>query len=140
MGHLRIAARMLAKTPGLTLSAIVLLAIGIGGGTLLFSAFEAVWLRPLPAPHPERLVRMVQDLPRLGKRSFFSYSYYRSLKEHSTMLAAVFGELEWTVAMTEPGPAEQVRVGAVTPEFFRSWARAPDTDEHWRPTTITPWC
>src|SRR5215471_421034 len=102
MGQLRIAARMLAKTPGLTWSAIVLLAIGIGGGTLLFSVFEAVWLRPLPARHPEQLVRMVQELPRLGKRSFFSYSYYRSLKEHSTLLSAVFGEFEWTVAMTDP--------------------------------------
>jgi predicted permease len=109
---------MLAKTPGLTLSAIVLLAIGIGGGTLLFSAFEAVWLRPLPVRRPERLVRMVQELPRLGKRSFFHYAYYRSLKEHSTALSVVFGESEWNVAMNQPAPAEQVRVGIVTPEFF----------------------
>jgi predicted permease len=115
---LRIAARMLAKTPGLTLSAIALLAIGIGGGTLLFSAFEAVWLRPLPVRHPEQLVHMVQELPRLGKRSYFSYRYYRTLKEHSTTLSAVFAEAEWNVAMNEPAPAEQLRVHVVTPEFF----------------------
>src|ERR1051325_11337928 len=119
VNQLRIAARMLGKTPGLTLSASGLLAIGIGGGTLLFSAFEAVWLRPLPVRHPEQLVRMVQDLPRLGKRSIFSYSYYRALKDHSTTLAAVFAEADWlVVAMNEPAPAEQVRVHAVTPEFF----------------------
>ena len=59
LATIRIAARMLAKTPGLTVSAIALLAAGIGGGTLLFSAFEAVWLRPLPVRHPEQLVRMV---------------------------------------------------------------------------------
>jgi predicted permease len=118
MTNLRIAARMLAKTPGLTLSAIALLAIGIGGGTLLFSAFEAVWLRPLPVRHPEQLVRMVQDLPRLGKRSYFSYLYYRTLKERSTTLSAAFGEMEWNVAMNQPAPAEQLRVRVVTPEFF----------------------
>jgi predicted permease len=114
----RIAARTLAKTPGLSLSAIALLAVGIGGGTLLFSAFEAVWLRPLPVRHPEQLVRMVQDVAPLGKRSNFSYKYYRALKEHSTTLSAAFGELETTAAMSQPAPAEQVRVGIVTPEFF----------------------
>jgi predicted permease len=116
--NLRIAARMVARTPGLSLSAILLLAIGIGGGTLLFSAFEAVWLRPLPVRHPEQLVRMVQDLPRLGKRSNFQYAYYRTLRERSSTLAAVFGEAEWYVAMNQPAPAEQLRVRIVTPEFF----------------------
>jgi predicted permease len=123
--QLRIAARMLAKTPGLTLSAIMLLAIGIGGGTLLFSAFEAVWLRPLPVRHPEQLVRMVQDLPRLGKRSYFSYRYYRTLKERSTTLSAVFGEAEWYVAMNQPAPAIQLRVHVVTPEFFSELGAQP---------------
>src|SRR5215471_13103787 len=115
---MRIAIRMLAKTPGLSLSAIALLAIGIGGGTLLFSAFEAVWLRPLPVRHPEQLVRFVQDLPRLGRRSFFSYQYYKILKERSTTLASEFGHLEWPVVMSEPAPAEQLRAHVVTPEYF----------------------
>jgi predicted permease len=109
---------MLARTPGLSLSAIALLAIGIGGGTLLFSAFETVWLRPLHVKHPEQLVRMVQDIPRLGKRSNFSYQYYRALKEKATTLSAAFGEFEWTVALSQPAPAQQVRVRVVTPEFF----------------------
>ena len=115
---IRVAIRMLARTPGLTLSAIALLAIGLGGGTLLFSAFEAVWLRPLPVRQPEQLVRMVQYVPRIGTRSYFTYRYYRALREHSTTLSAAFGELEWTVAMSLPAPAEQVRVRLATPEFF----------------------
>ena len=119
MGDLRLAARALRKTPGLTAAAAGLLAAGIGGGTLLFSAFEAIWLRPLPVRHPEQLVRMVQRVPQLGTRSYFSYRYYLNLREHSTTLSSEFGELEWTVAMNQPAPAEQVRVGIVTPEFFR---------------------
>jgi predicted permease len=118
-GTLRIAARMLARMPGLTLSAMALLAIAMGGGTLLFSAFEAVWLRPLPVRHPEQLVRMAQHTPQLGARSYFPYPYYRALLERSTTLASAFGETEWTVAMTEPAPAEQVHVRLVTPEFFQ---------------------
>jgi predicted permease len=118
LSHIRFAARTLAKTPGLSLSAILLLAFGIGGGTLLFSAFESVWLRPLPVRHPEQLVRVVQRTPQLGSRSYFPYPYYRALREHSTTLASAFGEEEWVVAMNRPAPAEQVRVRLVTPEFF----------------------
>ncbi|HXK05254.1 MAG TPA: ABC transporter permease [Verrucomicrobiae bacterium] len=118
LAALRIAARLLARTPGLTITAILLLAIGIGGSTLLFSAFEAIWLRPLAVRHPEQLVRMVQRTPQLGARSYFAHRYYRTLREHATTLSAVFGEAEWTVAMSQPAPAEQLRVRLVTPEFF----------------------
>jgi hypothetical protein len=79
-GDLRFAARVLSKTPWLSASAVGLLALGIGGGTLIFSAFESVWMRPLPVRHPEQLVRMVQHVPRLGTRSYFPYPYYRALR------------------------------------------------------------
>ena len=85
LSHIRFAARTLAKTPGLSLSAILLLAFGIGGGTLLFSAFESVWLRPLPVRHPEQLVRVVQRTPQLGSRSYFDLSLAWRIDHHLTM-------------------------------------------------------
>src|SRR5215831_5209565 len=118
LGEIRFALRMLAKTPALTLSAIALLTFGIGGGTLMFTAFEAVWLRPLPVRHPEQLVRMVQHIPRVGTRSYFPYPYYLALRGRSATLSSAFGEAEWTVAMSEPAPTEQVHLRLVTPEFF----------------------
>src|SRR5215831_12991043 len=135
LGEIRFALRMLAKTPALTLSAIALLTFGIGGGTLMFTAFEAVWVRPLPVRHPEQLVRMVQHVPVLGTRSYFPYPYYVALREHSSTLSSAFGEAESTVAMTQPAPAEQVRLRLVTPEFFRElgvqplYGRLPAADE-----------
>ena len=60
---MRFTFRALSKRLGVTLFSAALLAIGIGGGALLFSAFESVWLRTLPVRHPEQLVRMVQRLP-----------------------------------------------------------------------------
>jgi predicted permease len=119
MSDLRYAARMLAKSPGFTLVTAGLLSIGIGASSLMFSAFESVWLRPLPVRHPEQLVRLVQKIPQLGTRSYFVYAYYRALKEHSTTLAGVFGENEMLVAMNEPTPSEQIRVHLSTPEFFQ---------------------
>ena len=84
----------------------------------MFSALDAVFLRPLPVRHPEELVRMVQKTPQLGTRSSFSYLSIRIFATTRPRLSAVFGEEEWDSAMTEPAPAEEVKATLVTPEFF----------------------
>ena len=109
---------MLARSPAFTLVAVALLAVGIGGSALIFSACNAILWRPLPVRHPEELVRVVQKIPRIGTSSSFHYSFYEALRERSTTLAAVFGEAPIDVVMNQPAPAEQIRVHMATPEFF----------------------
>ena len=59
---LRIAARHLLKSPGFSATAILMLALGIGATTAIFSVVEGVLLRPLPFPHPEQLVQLADIL------------------------------------------------------------------------------
>src|SRR5579884_3788405 len=110
MNNLRFAWRMLSKSPGFTFAAAGLLAAGIGVTTLIFSALDAIVLRPLPVSHPEELVRLVQRVPRIGTQSYIPEAIYEDLRGRSTTLASIFGEDALTYAMTEPAPAERVAV------------------------------
>jgi predicted permease len=59
---LRIAIRHLLKSPGFTATAVLMLALGIGATTAIFSVVEGVLLRPLPFPHPEKLMQLADIL------------------------------------------------------------------------------
>jgi putative ABC transport system permease protein len=63
---LRYAVRTLAKAPAFTALVLLTLGLGIGANTAIFSALNAVLLKPLPYPHPERLVRLVAHNPVMG--------------------------------------------------------------------------
>ncbi len=56
--NLRIAIRQLLKSPGFTATTVLMLALGIGATTAIFSIVEGVLLRPLPFPHSNRLVQL----------------------------------------------------------------------------------
>ena len=66
LSELRLAARSLRRTPPITISALVTLAIGIGANTAVFSVVDGLLLRPLPYPDPGQLGLVWIQSPGIG--------------------------------------------------------------------------
>ena len=94
---LRHSTRALLRTPGFTLLAVIALGLGIGVNTTLFTAYNAVALKPLPVADPDRVVRFERWVQSGSKGAFqygFSYPEYAYSLSHtdqfSTLVAASF--------------------------------------------------
>lgn len=113
---LRFACRMLAKSPGFTLVAVVTLALGIGVNTAIFSLVNAVVFRPLPFENPDRLVEVYRGEERIG--SIFSYLDYIEYRDRSR----IFEELacfSYAPISTGRGDRTELRTGQiVTGNYF----------------------
>src|SRR5512142_2752544 len=67
----RFSLRKLMKSPGFALVSVATVALGIGANTAIFSVLNAVLLRPLPYPHPERLTYITSQFPSMGFDQFW---------------------------------------------------------------------
>jgi predicted permease len=116
---LRYAIRILRKTPGFTVVAIASLALGIGLNASVFSILNALFIRPLPAPEPDRLVRIYQH-----ERGNTSYRNFRDLEARSETVQslAVFSwpnEVAMTIPQANgPGRTEKIWGAAVSASYF----------------------
>src|ERR1043165_9321553 len=81
---LRFASRLLLKSPTFTAITLLALALGVGANTVIFSAFNAVLLRPLPYNDPDRVVTVWDSFPKLGvKKIGVAYANFQDLKQRA---------------------------------------------------------
>ena len=113
----RYALRILWKSPGFTLVAVLTLAFGIGANTAVFSVLNGVLLRPLQFHESDRLVTLYQSMPNFERGSI---SYYNLLdwKRMNHTFEAIGGYREDGYSLTGLGEATQVQAEMVSHEFF----------------------
>jgi len=103
---LRFGFRAFARTPGFTLVIILTLALGIGANTAIFSVLNAVVLRPLPFPQPDRLAMVFTQFPTLDLEQFPlsapEYLEYKNLNTSFESLAAFAVDSVSVAGRSEP--------------------------------------
>jgi putative ABC transport system permease protein len=113
----RFGMRMLGRSRGLTAIAIVAMALGIGANTAIFSLVNAVLVRPLPYPEPERLVWFWEVQPNLP-RAPFSAGDFLDFQAQSQSFEELAAMHRVNFTMTGRGAAERLPGMVVTPNFF----------------------
>ncbi len=116
---LRYGLRMLRQKPGFTMVAVIALAIGIGANTAIFSAVNAILLRPLPYDAPDRLVYIWDSNPSIGFPRFSSsalnFSDWRRQSKSFEYLCAL---LSWNLNMTGRGEPERLQGARASADIF----------------------
>jgi hypothetical protein len=115
----RYSLRRLAKSPAFSLIVILTLALGIGANTAIFSAVNAVLLRPLGYAEPDRLVTIEHFYPSLGGlKAPVSVPGFRDYQALGRSFESMAVENNWLVNLTGQGEPVRVPGARVTGRFF----------------------
>ena len=113
--------RMLRKSPGLTAIILIMLTLGIGATTAVFTVFDAILLRPLAYEKPEQLVQMWNQRTEGPFQQFeFSYPDYLDVKEENKVFLQMGGYSGNSVTLSGKDGAEQIQVAVATIGFFET--------------------
>ena len=111
MSNFKHALRQLILRPGLSVTVIVMLALGIGATTAIFSLYHQILVRPLPVPDPDRLVNLAapgpmkccgsyRDLAIGDPEAAFSYEMFRDLEAGQTGFTGIAGHTDFVANMS----------------------------------------
>jgi predicted permease len=136
---LRLAARSLRRSPGFAVSAVMVLATGIGLNATGFALLRGVVLRPLPYPGSDRLVAVYSSNPKGGwLATAASPTDFYDWERESRAFQAMVAWASSTSAATGNGPAEQVPVVEVTGGFERVVGIRPFMGRAFTPPDFVP--
>ena len=111
--------RLLCKNPAFTAVAILTLALGVGANTAIFSIVNAVLLRSLPFPHPERLVKIVALNRGVGARDIgLSPPELDDLRTSAGVFDQVTGIAEGVTNLTGAERPQSLEIAVVSPNYF----------------------
>lgn len=137
--NIRYAVRSWRKSPGMALTAIIALALGVGANTALFSVVYAVLLRPLQYPHPERIVEVMRHYPGADVWSTTSTKFEFWRRENDSFKAvAAYTFLPVGMNLAGLDEPQQLAGEPVTSDYFRVFAARPLLGRTWPETADRP--
>lgn len=125
---MRHALRALLRSPGFTASTVLLLALGVGSATTFFSLAYSVLVRPLPWPHGDRIVRLLETRGGSPGRIAWTISNttYHAWRDDPSTIEELGGWMRGeTMTMAAGDEPARVRVGRMTPSLLRVLRVAP---------------
>lgn len=128
---LRVAFRQLRGSPGFTASVLLTLTLGVGAAVAMFTVVDAVLLRPLPYPEPDRLVEL---LP--GENANIALA--TELSRDDPDLVASTGLSTWSLTLTGDGEPAAIQTQMVDAGFFRVFGVQPIVGRGFRPDERDP--
>jgi predicted permease len=136
---LRYGLRRLAAAPGFTAIAILTLALGIGANVAIFTIVDAVLIRPLPFPDPDRLVRIAADARATGGRNIgISEPELRDLRERAGIFEGVTALWPVNASMLGGDRPERLEVLVTSPNYFQLIGAAPQLGRVYGPEDAVP--
>ena len=129
---LRYALRQWRKAPGFACAAIVILALGIGGTSAIFSTLNPILFEPLPYPHASRIM-MIWYADEDGVRSPQTFHTYRELAERNRSFEAVAVMKTWQPTLVGADKPEKIDGQQVSAAYFRALGVAPALGRDFQP-------
>ena len=118
------ALRWLRKNPGFTALSVLMLAVGIGVNTAMFSVINAVLLRPLPYPEADRIVWMNESGAEIKNR-LVSYPNFVDWRARNQVFESMSTFRVWFVNVTGADKAENLSARMVTSDYFKVMRASP---------------
>ena len=115
---LRFASRMLRKNPGFTAVAVLVMALGIGANTAMFSVVNAVLLKPLAFNDPDRIVTLSSLWKKSSSHGPVSAPDYRDWRDQSSAFEGMAYYENYDTAVGAGNAAEYVHVAMASPSLF----------------------
>lgn len=117
--ELRYAIRLLRKTPGFTVTALLTLAICLGANLTIFAVIDSILVRPLPFPQSDQLVTVFNTYPRAGvDRDGSSLTNYYERRGHISAFASLAIYRYGTAIVGESSSTDREAITRVSPDFF----------------------
>jgi len=124
--ELRYASRLLRKTPGFTVTALLTLALCLGANLTIFAVIDAILIRPLSFPSAGRLVTMYNTYPKAGvDRDGSSVTNYYERRGRIPAFSSLSIYRFGASIVGEPGSTEREQITQASPEFFTTLGAGP---------------